>query len=250
MYKIKQAADLAGMTVRMLHHYDQIGLLSPEQTTEAGYRLYSDRDLAVLWQIKLYREFDFKLAEIRQMLDSSETMRLNTLIQQRELLDLQIVRLENIRKQLDHLILEKGTIKVKRKDFKAFDMSAIEKHKEEHREEVKMRWGTSVAYQESSEKTANYQSADWQRIQEDQNRIYAAFAELRNRSVDDPEVQQLVKEWQAHITHNFYQCTNEILAGLGQMYVADERFTKNINKHGAGLAEFISEAIKYYCAKL
>ena len=118
-----------------------------------------------------------------------------------------------------------------------------------HDIEVKQRWGETDAYKEYAEKTASYTKDKWQQVNDGLNAVLAKFAECMNNgyTADSPEAQALVKELQTHITENYYTCTNEILAGLGQMYVADERFKTNIDKHASGTAEFISQAIKTYC---
>lgn len=115
--------------------------------------------------------------------------------------------------------------------------------------EVKERWGETDAYKEYAEKTVSYTKDQWQQVNDGLNAVLAKFAERMNNghTADSDDVQTLVKELQTHITENYYTCTNEILAGLGQMYVADERFKTNIDKHASGTAEFISKAIKTYC---
>ena len=115
--------------------------------------------------------------------------------------------------------------------------------------EVKERWGETDAYKEHAEKTASYTKDKWQQINDGLNAVLAKFADRKNNgyTADSPEAQALVKELQNYITENYYTCTNEILAGLGQMYVADERFKTNIDKHSFGTAEFMSQAIKIYC---
>ena len=117
--------------------------------------------------------------------------------------------------------------------------------------EVKQRFGNTDAYKEHAEKTANYTADKWQEVNEGLMSVLAKFAECKQNgnTADSKEAQELVKELKNYINDNYYTCTNEILAGLGQMYVADERFKTNINKHGDGTAEFISEAIKVYCSK-
>ena len=115
--------------------------------------------------------------------------------------------------------------------------------------EVQERFGNTDAYKEYEQKTANYSKDKWQTVNEGLNAVLAKFAEcMKNgHTADSDDAQTLVKELQNHITENYYTCTNEILAGLGQMYVADERFKTNIDKHAPGTAEFISQAIKTYC---
>lgn len=117
--------------------------------------------------------------------------------------------------------------------------------------EVKQRFGNTDAYKEHAEKTANYTADKWQEVNDGLNAVLAKFAECmqNGNAADSVEAQSLVKGLQDYITENYYTCTNEILAGLGQMYVADERFKNNIDKHSSGTAEFISSAIKVYCSK-
>ena len=119
-----------------------------------------------------------------------------------------------------------------------------------HDIEVKQRWGETDTYKEHAEKTANYTANKWQEVNDGLNAVLAKFAECMNdrHTADSEETQSLVKVLQTYITDNYYTCTNEILAGLGLMYVADERFKNNIDSHSLGAAEFISEAIKVYCS--
>ena len=115
--------------------------------------------------------------------------------------------------------------------------------------EARSRWGDTDAYREHEQKTKNYTKEKWEEANDGLMAIFAEFATLKNSgaSADFDEAQALVAKLQAHITVNYYTCTDEILAGLGKMYVADERFKKNIDKHGEGTAEFSAKAIKYYC---
>ena len=115
--------------------------------------------------------------------------------------------------------------------------------------EVCERWGTTDAYREHEQKTKNYTKEKWAEANDGLMAIFAEFAKCKasGEKADSAEVQALVDKLQAYITANYYTCTDEILAGLGKMYVADERFKKNINKYGEGIAEFASEAIVVYC---
>lgn len=131
--------------------------------------------------------------------------------------------------------------------MKPFSSNEIEKQRAEARE----KWGNTNAYKEHEEKTKDYSQQKWNDLSDGMDQIMAEFALcLKNGDAPNcPKAQGLVQALQGYITENYYQCTNEILAGLGQMYVGDERFKNNIDKHGDGTASFISNAIKIYCHK-
>ena len=122
---------------------------------------------------------------------------------------------------------------------------------EKYQNEVKEKWGNTAAYQEHQQKSKDYSKEKWNGLAEGMDQIMGAFAQCMNHgdAADSGAAQELVKALQAYISANFYHCTDAILAGLGQMYVADERFQNNIDKHAAGTAEFISKAIAAYCGK-
>ena len=121
-----------------------------------------------------------------------------------------------------------------------------------YKTEARERWGNTVAYREHEQKTKNYTKEKWAEANDGLMAIFAEFAMCKNSGVsaDSAEAQALVAKLQAHITANYYTCTDEILAGLGKMYVADERFKKNIDKYGNGTAEFAATAIEAYCGKV
>jgi len=122
----------------------------------------------------------------------------------------------------------------------------------DYESETRARWGTTDAYREHEQKTKNYTKEKWRDANDGMMEIFAEFAACRGSgaSADSTEAQMLVAKLQAHITANYYTCTDEILAGLGKMYVADERFQKNIDKYGEGTAEFVADAIAAYTKKL
>ncbi|MGN0610280.1 MAG: TipAS antibiotic-recognition domain-containing protein, partial [Ruminiclostridium sp.] len=130
-----------------------------------------------------------------------------------------------------------------------FDNSEFEAKREEYAKEAKEKWGDTAAYKESEEKTAGYSADKWNKVNSAMDELIAEFAECRKNgfATDGNQAQELVKRWQDFITDNYYTCTKEILAGLAEMYIADERFMKNIDRHGDGTARFMSEAIKVYC---
>lgn len=148
------------------------------------------------------------------------------------------------KERLERLILAVDDATRGENVMRAFDNSEFEKYKAEAQE----RWGKTDAYKEHTEKTKNYSKDKWNHLAGEMNDILAEFAVCmkQGEEPDSAEVQNLVKKLQNHITENYYHCTNEILAGLGQMYVADERFKNNIDQHADGTAEFIREAIAVF----
>ena len=242
--KINDVAKLTGITVRTLHYYDEIGLLKPSKITDAGYRIYDEDNLETLQQILFFREMNFPLSEIKEIISNPNFDRIAALKNHRDLLIKK-------KQRLDKLInLVNNTIKgEKNMSFKEFDMTEIEATKNKYAKEVKERYGKTDAYKEYEVKTKNYDKTKWNGINSEDNEIFKAFADNKDKAVDSEEVQGLVKQWQDHISNNYYNCTKEILASLGIMYVNDERFKENIDKSGEGTAEFMSKAIEVYCSK-
>ena len=239
--QIKEFAAFTGVSVRTLHYYDEIGLLTPARVDKStGYRYYDEHSLLRMQEILFYRELDFSLKSIGEILSSPHYDKNKALTEQRQLLTLKRERLERLIAAVDRAM--EGEIVMT-----AFDNSTFETYKAEARE----KWGKTDAYKEHAERTKNYSKQKWNDLAEEMDRIMAEFALCmrKDESPDSTEAQNLVKMLQNHITENYYLCTNEILASLGQMYVADERFTSNIDKHADGTAMFICEAIAVYCSK-
>ena len=236
---IKEFANFTGVSVRTLHYYDQIGLLRPANVDEhSGYRFYDEQSLLQMQEILFYRELDFPLKTIRDMLSSPDYDKETALQEQKQLLILKKERLERLIAAIDDAA--KGA-----NIMNAFDNSEFEQYKEEARQ----RWGNTKPYQEYEEKMKNLPAEQLSSPAERINEIMAEFSVTMEQgaSPDSAKAQELVKELQSHITENFYTCTESILSGLGQMYVADERFLKNIDQAGPGTADFISSAIEIYC---
>lgn len=242
--KIKEIADLTGITVRTLHYYDEIGLLKPGIVTEAGYRLYNEKNLETLQQVLFFRELDFPLNEIKEIMASPSFDKTEALQKHRELL-------LKKRERLDNLInLTEKTIKGESMmSFKEFDMKEIEESRKKYAKEAKERWGGTDAYEESIKRTSSYGKEQWEVISNETGEIFRTFADLSEQglSPDCEQAQDAVKRWQNCITNHFYSCSDEILGGLGMMYVEDERFRKNLDAYGEGTAEFMSKSIAVYC---
>lgn len=235
--KVKEVADLVGISVRTLHHYDEIGLLTPEETTEAGYRLYSDANLATLQQILFFRELGFPLKKIKEIIsspafDREEAFRLHRqmLLDKRRKLD-QLIR--TLDKTIQH---SKGEIQMSNQEkFEGFDFSH-----NPYEQEARERWGDE-AVDKAKAKAAGFGPDK----QEQFNQIYRELAAIRHLSPASEEAQAGIQVW--------YEFLNEMgeyspaaFKGLGQMYVDDVRFTKNIDKFGEGLAVFMRDAMAFY----
>ena len=243
--QIKEFAELTGVSVRTLHYYDEIGLLKPSFVDKQnGYRFYNEASLERMQEILFYRELDFPLKSIAEILASPNYDKQKALVEQKRLLTLKKDRLERLIAALEQA--EKGEI-----TMSAFDNSEYKTARQQYEDEAKQRWGDTDAYKESRVKTAGYSKDKWNDVLNGMNGVFAEFAECKKcgESADSDTAQRLVKKLQDYITSHFYHCTDDILAGLGQMYVCDERFKNNINSHGEGTTEFVSEAIKIYCKK-
>lgn len=242
MRTVNEVSKLSGISVRTLHHYDEIGLLRPTEVTEAGYRLYDDTALERLQHILLFKELQFPLKDIKTILDSPDFDRNKALEQQIELLTMKKEHLEN-------LILFARGIKLvgdRYMDFSAFDTKKMD----EYAAQAKENWGKTDAYKEFEEKSKDWTEETTGNIAKDMMRLFVEFGEMKELDPSDEKVQAQVKKLQDYITNNFYNCTTQILAGLGQMYAAGGDFTVNIdNAGGEGTAEFCNKAIKIYCNK-
>lgn len=248
-YRIKEVADLAGVSVRTLHHYDNIGLLNPTSYSAAGYRLYAQQDLERLQQILFFKELGFDLIEIKEILDNPAFDRHKALNTQKQLLMEKKTRLEAIIRLVEQALqtIGQGGIKMTKERFQAFDMSEIEKHQKEYAQEARRKYGHTSAYRESQQKASSYSKEDWAAITANSNAIHQHLASLMDKPPDNPEVQEAISQWRQHITTYFYHCTLEIFRGLGDLYVSDERFTANIDKFRPGLAQFMQAAMHCYC---
>lgn len=240
--QVSEMAKLCGVSVRTLHYYDEIGLLHPETAAGSGYRWYGAAEVSRMQQILFFRELDFPLKEIAAILSDPHYDRQQALERQKELLTMKRDRLDNLLRLLDRELKGETTM-----SFQEFDTSDIEAHREKYAAEVKERWGGTEAYRESEARTAQYTKEDFDAQMQGIQAIFARFAALRREDPAASEVQALVGEWQQFITDHYYNCTKEILAGLGQMYTADERFRENLDQNGKGTAEFMSRAIAIYC---
>jgi MerR family transcriptional regulator, thiopeptide resistance regulator len=238
MRTVGQLAQLTGVTVRTLHHYDEIGLLVPSGRSEAGYRLYAHRDLARLQEILVWRQLGFALPAISAMLDDPTHDRLTALRRQRELVERDRQRLTATATALDSAITaaEGGIDQEEQTMFDDLDP---------HEEEARERWGHTDAYRESARRTAAYGDAEWAEIRAEADAVKAAFATLM--ADDEPatgeRAQAVAERHRQHITRWFYPVSAQMHCNLGEMYVADPRFTAHYEKVAPGLADYVRAAV-------
>lgn len=241
MMTVKEVSRISGVSVRTLHYYDEIGLLTPSGITDAGYRLYDDTALERLSQILFFRELAFPLREIKEILDSPSFDRREALSRQVELLRMKRDRLERL------IVLALGAQEkgMSYMDLKAFSTEQIEAYKKE----AKKRWGATPQWRAYEEQEKGKSGQELQRAQALLMKRFEEFSKLKSRDYSDDAVQKQVELLRQTITENFYPCTKEVLSSLGAMYRADERFRKNIDQYGEGTADFVSCAIARYCEK-
>ena len=240
MKTVKEVSRLTGVSVRTLHHYDAIGLLKPTQVTQAGYRLYDDAALGRLQTILLFRELEFPLKDIKAMLSASD-------FDPMAALDDQIRLLELSREHLDRLIDHARQIKktgVMNMNFKAYDTKKLDAYAAE----AKQRWGRTDAWRESQEKAKGKTKEDRAAEADGLMDIFRRLGQLREGDPAAPEAQALIAELRQYICDHYYNCTNQILFGLGQMYAAGDEMNENIDRAGgAGTGDFARRAIEAYC---
>ena len=242
MRTVHEVSALTGVSIRTLQYYDKIGLLHPTEYTEAGYRLYDDMALETLQQILLFRELEFPLKDIKEIISSPDFDRSKALDQQIELLKLKKEHIEN----LIDLAVGIKAVGVKQLTFDAFDTRKID----EYAAQAKASWGKTPAYKEYEEKSRGRTREDQLRIHQGLMDIFAEFGRIRESDPAGEEAQTLVQKLQDYITENLYTCTDEILNGLGKMYAGGGDFTTNINKYGGeGTAEFAAAAIEIHCGR-
>ncbi|MFF8728842.1 MerR family transcriptional regulator [Streptomyces sp. NPDC015171] len=245
-YSVGQVAGFAGVTVRTLHHYDEIGLLVPSERTYAGHRRYGDTDLDRLQQILFYRELGFPLDEVAVLLDDLATGRgdpRGRLRRQHELLTARIERLQRMAAAVEHAMEArmKGIDLTPEEKFEVFG----EHDPDRYEDEVRERWGDTDAYRESQRRTASYTKEDWKRLNEEMGAIHLRMAGLLDEGVpaDSEAAMDAAEEHRLFITRAYYDCAPAMHACLGEMYVADERFTATYEAIRPGLAVYLRDAI-------
>ena len=240
MKTVTEIAQLAHISVRTLHHYDAIGLLKPTEITEAGYRLYDDAALERLYLILLFRELEFPLKDIQAILDAPDFDRNRILEQQVEMLKAKAAHLQN----LIHLANGIKLTGVKNLKFKNWDPKKID----EYSAQAENLYGKTDAWQEYQKKSKGRSKGQEQALGEGILELFTKLGAMKEMSPESSEVQSWVQQLQSYITEHFYNCTPQILMGLGEMYAGGGSMTENIDAAGGkGTGEFAREAIRHYC---
>ncbi|GAA3032549.1 MerR family transcriptional regulator [Kitasatospora albolonga] len=242
-YSVGQVAAVAKVTVRTLHHYDGIGLLSPSGRTPAGYRRYRDEDLDRLQQILFYRELGFSLEEIAAVLDDSSAGPTEHLRRQHALLQDRITRLQELAAAVEHA-MEASTMGIQLTPEEKFEVFGQD-YQESWETEAEQRWGGTDAWKESRRRTARYTKEDWAKLQQEQAALNERLAAAMKAGVapGSADGTALAEEHRLQITGAFYDCGHEMHRCLGEMYVADPRFTATYEKVAPGLAHWLRDAI-------
>ena len=243
VYTVSKLAKLAGVSVRTLHHYDETGLLKPSFRSDSGYRQYQRKDLLRLQQILFYRELDFSLNEIKDILDDPDYDEVRALVNHRHNLEQKIERLSNLLNTLDKTILHyKGdTMALTDEElYEGFTKEQIERYNKE----VDEMYGAGTV-QATRERIGKLTKKQWQGVKEEGEAINVEMAELMDLSPDSPEVQELVKRHHAWI-NNFWTPNAESYKGLGKGYVENSEFRKFYDRYKSGLADFLCAAMEHY----
>jgi len=241
-YTVGRVAALSAVTIRTLHHYDEIGLLSPSGRSASGYRIYEESDIERLQQILFYKELGFDLKEIATIVDDPGTDALGHLRRQRTLLLARIERLGAMVDAIDYE-MEARTMDIRLTPEERLEVFG-EFCPEDYAEEAEQRWGETEAYRQSQRRVSQYTKEDWHRLKAEGEEVQGRLAAALDAGLapDSEEAMAAVEVHRQHISRWFYECSYEIHRGLTEMYVSDERFRSHYDTQTPGLAAFIKEA--------
>ena len=246
MYTVKQLADMAGVSTRTLHYYDQIGLLTPSSYGQNGYRYYDEEAVLRLQQILFFRELDFSLAQIQAIVEGPEFDILQALQVHKRALQQRIGRLNDLIQTIDRTVLHlTGATQVETNElFGGFD----EAQQHRYEQEIARKYG-EARVKESRQRWASYSPEQKTQIQAEGEALYAGLLGYIGQDPAGLEVQQLIARWHQHIRY-FYEPTPEILRGLGQAYAEEPAFVALYQRMHPEFPEFLRQAIMHYCQSL
>ncbi|MFE6742213.1 MerR family transcriptional regulator [Streptomyces tubercidicus] len=242
-YSVGQVAAFAGVTVRTLHHYDEIGLLQPGERNHAGHRRYGDDDLDRLQQILFYRELGFPLDEVAALVNDPDADPQQHLRRQHDLLTARIDKLQKMAAAVENA-MEARRMNVRLTPEEKFEVFG-DFDPDDHAAEVEERWGHTDAYKESVRRTAAYTKEDWKRLTTELDAVHRKMADLLAQGVpaDSAAAMDVAEEHRRFICGAYYDCAYELHSCLGEMYVSDERFTATYEAIRPGLAVYLRDAI-------
>lgn len=245
-YSVQALAKIAGVSVRTLHHYDEIGLLVP-QREKNGYRSYGEPELLRLQQILFFRELDVPLEDIAKNLARKDFDMAASLKDHR-------VQIENRKKRLTKLLGTIDNTLAKLNGTKEMDDDALfdafwEKHEKEYAPEAEQRWGHTDAYKQSKERTKHLTKDDFKRMAKDADAFMKKLTALIESGPDSDETQALIAQHYESL-RTFYDPSPELYRGLAEMYVSDDRFRAYYDKYDPRMADFMKEAMIAYCDTL
>ena len=240
--KVSDVARLAGVSIRTLHHYDEIGLVRPSARSPAGYRLYAQSDLERLQQVLFFRELDFPLDEVKRIVADPDFDVGAALQMQRRLLTERAIRIKALIAAVDAAIdsNQKGIAMTNEERFEVFGDFDPSKYEDEAKE----RWGASNTYRESVRRTKGYTRGDWVKIKGEADAIIKELAKLleHGHPASSPEAMDLGERHRKHIEKWFYPCPHPMHRALGEMYVSDPRFSETFERQAQGLAAYARDA--------
>lgn len=241
-YKVKDVARITNVSIRTLHYYDEIELLTPSGRTEAGYRLYNDNDLLRLQQVLIGRSLGLPLEEIRQWLDEPTFDYAKSLRKQRTLL------IERLTETNDMIAAIDRTLEALKDALHDVDFEAIFEgfNPGSYEDETRGRWGDSEAYAQSTQRTKDYGESEWAAIKDELNSILAdAAAAMRTGTpADSRQALDIAERHRLHVCRWFYELSRHAHVGLADLWEGDSRFRHNIDKHGEGLTGWLAAAVR------
>jgi DNA-binding transcriptional MerR regulator len=246
---VGEIAKVSGVSVRTLHHYDEIGLLTPSKRTEAGYRMYADEDLGKLQQILFFRELGFALEDIARIMNDPTFSPREALLLQRRMLRDKAAQLSRMAEAVDTVLdtMERGATMDEKDMFEVFG----DFDPKQYEAEVQERWGHTDAYAESARRTKRYTKQDWQRFKDESLQIGTDTGRLMDEGVpaDDPRAMDLAEQARLQIDTWFYPCSHEMHVNLAEMYIIDPRFKATYEKIHVGMAQYWHDAIRANAAR-
>lgn len=243
-YGIKEVSQISGVSIRMLHYYDKIGLLKPCSLSKAGYRQYDRKDIEKLQQILFYKELDFSLEEIKQIMNSLTYKKVQVLKTHEKLLVKKKEKMEALIREINAAVksLEQGEQPQNNNIFTTFEMAEINREKEKLKKEL-MTELIVDSTESSCEKTENYSKDDWTVLFSRADAILCEIHKLMSSGADDPNVQRLIGDYKLFIGDSFWKCDNNVFKQLGDLYVENKAYRSYLERYSSDFPEFMQKAI-------